>query len=188
MAIRKHTTKRDKIGRRQGIVAGSKAAKARARKAAEYRKARPATYRAAASITNLYRQLEETEAQWRALSGAHEAAQMSSFWEKEHADKFPEYPADLRRSEARRHKQTTHAFNQAIAQLFRLANAIINAPANTVDEMLLKIRVCGLNAAERYNDLTELDHWKVHGFSDPRGAEQALVALRADLLRMKARD
>jgi hypothetical protein len=71
------------------------------------------------------------------------------------------------------------ALDKAIA----IAEQIADAPAETIDEMLLKIRIAGWDLGVQCKRLEDLDFWKPrHG-----GAEQVvLVTLREDLRRLNA--
>lgn len=76
-------------------------------------------------------------------------------------------------------------FDQAVARCNRIAKTIVNAPARSIDEMLLKIRVVGWSAAAiSFDSLDNADNWQPDQFTE--GDEyDALVSLREDLRKLK---
>jgi hypothetical protein len=76
------------------------------------------------------------------------------------------------------------AFDRALDRCSRIADQIILAPANSIPEMLLKIRVAIWS--EDAQPLEKLDAWKPHGLWEGGHSMHALVTLRDDLRRMVA--
>jgi hypothetical protein len=76
-------------------------------------------------------------------------------------------------------------FGQAVNKACRIARQIAKAPADSIEHMLLKIRVVAWYVGENhYQRLEELDRWTPDRFAS--GPEyDALVSLRTDLRRLK---
>jgi hypothetical protein len=83
-------------------------------------------------------------------------------------------------------KLSNPAFDRATDKCANIGQTIMTTPANSIDEMLLRIRVVGWSTGIPHNgSLANLDHW------DPaaRGNSeefQALASLRAELRLLKA--
>jgi hypothetical protein len=76
-------------------------------------------------------------------------------------------------------------FERAVDKCGRIAWRIVKAPANNLDEMLIKIRIAGWAAGAPHKRLDQLDRWMPNGACT--GEEfAALVSLREDLHRLKA--
>lgn len=76
---------------------------------------------------------------------------------------------------------SSKAFDRAIGKCGAIADRIVIAAANSVEEMLLKIRVAGW-CVDAPEDLAKLEHWMPTGCG---GEElEALVSLREDLHRL----
>jgi hypothetical protein len=58
----------------------------------------------------------------------------------------------------------------------------VTSTANSLDEMLLKIRIVGWAVGARYGRLEQLDHWHTDRLQFIQGEEyEALVSLREDI-------
>jgi hypothetical protein len=76
-------------------------------------------------------------------------------------------------------------FERLLKRCCGIAERLMKAPATSIDEMLLRLRVCAWDGAEmKYTRLEELDRWRP---TTSDGAEyQVLFAIRCDLLRLQA--
>ena len=74
------------------------------------------------------------------------------------------------------------AFARAHGRCSRIAHQIIMAPANSIAEMLVKIRVAIWN--EHIAPLDEIDDWYPRGAFEKDYSVYALCALRDDLRRL----
>jgi hypothetical protein len=76
------------------------------------------------------------------------------------------------------------AYERALDKAIRIAHRIAALPAQSVAEMLLKIRVAAWDIGDmRFDQLEDLDKWKPTRFS--RGVEyEVLASLRSDLSRV----
>ena len=78
-------------------------------------------------------------------------------------------------------------FDRAIKRCGDIAARIVKAPANGIDEMLIKIAVAGWCVGGAA-DLATLEDWTPHALVSSNGEElQALVSLRNDLRRLQTR-
>jgi hypothetical protein len=77
-----------------------------------------------------------------------------------------------------------NAFDRAVERCGDIAWIIIKAPANSIDEMLLKIAVAGWCANNATGDLAKLESWTPNRLNE-REEIYALVSLREDLHRLR---
>jgi hypothetical protein len=79
------------------------------------------------------------------------------------------------------------AFDRKVARCAALAAAIEEAPAFSIAEMLLKIKVAGWDIGIPHKTLDDLDNWQPDGFIASGGECFALASLRDDLRRLSLR-
>lgn len=80
---------------------------------------------------------------------------------------------------------TDPRFDKAVDRCSKIAWHIVKAPANDIDEMMLKIAVAGwCMGAHHKKNLSELDRWQPQKLFATEEA-YALVSLRDDLRRMR---
>jgi hypothetical protein len=76
------------------------------------------------------------------------------------------------------------AFDTKVAKCSDLASEIVVARADSIREMLLKIRVAGWAIGCRHKRLEDLDNWQPDNFLATGEEHSALASLRGDLQRV----
>jgi hypothetical protein len=80
-------------------------------------------------------------------------------------------------------------FERATSVCNKIANRIARAPAATLPEIMLKLRmVAWMESDVKYETLEELDHWRAHGKPGPDAEEAVhiLSEIQEDLRRVAA--